>query len=211
MTLKVIIEHDEDTSSPAEDDGQWTLYSFSSRHVSYRDPESLGLSLDRDEDGTPIIRSPGLRSKLRVGLAFFISYFEHGQCVWSLRGTGPQCRFDSVSVAGLLVWEHKPGDMGARTREARAKDAAGFLTSYTAWCNGDTWYYRVEDEDGEALDACGGFLGPDVGYMFDTAVASVEARLSEPTTFEGDYDEAEDEWGAAVERLKARKPAEVVS
>jgi hypothetical protein len=59
--------------------------------------------------------NPGLRSKLRTGLAFFASYYQHGRCVWFLPGEGPNCPWDSVRVAGLLVWEQPVENLGPKT------------------------------------------------------------------------------------------------
>lgn len=167
-TLNVFIEHDPDVDSPMDDDGQWTLHSFGRRHKSYRDPETLGLSPQLGDDGLPTVDDADLRAKLDSGLAFFCSYYEHGLCRWSLIGEGPRCPWDSIRVAGLLVWDHAEADMGAKTHEDRARDARVFLETYTAWCNGETYWYRVEDAAGNVVDSCGGFVGPDVTYMIES-------------------------------------------
>jgi hypothetical protein len=153
MNYKLIIEHDPDCENPAEYEHNWRVYSFNSRHTSYRDPNVFF------DNGKPKL---WLRNKLRVGLAHVLSYCEHGLCQWSIRGTGPQCRWDSVRVAGLAIWEHKPNDIGAQTLEGRAKDCADFLKDYTDWLNGNCYYYRIEDEQGNLIDACGRFIGDSV-------------------------------------------------
>lgn len=152
-TLTVRIEHDQDCESPMDCDGQWKLYSFSHRHNNYEDPESF-----RDEHGNVKI---GLRRKLDVGLAFLLDYFEHGQGCWSRSGHGPQCQWDNSPGAGLLIWEHKPSDIGAKTMEARGKDADSFLDVYNDWANGNCYGYVIEDAD-EEIDSCWGFIGDDV-------------------------------------------------
>lgn len=216
MTIKITVASDPDLENPAEFDGSWTPYSFGRQHASYKDPEALGLSLDRDEDGKPKIMNPGLRRKLKVGLAFFLAYYEHGGCVWSLTGEGPQCRWDSVRIAGLLVWEHKPGDMGAKTPEARAKDARAFLESYNAWSNGEGLGYAVEsgvecdhgDTHWEHIDSCWGYFPNDKDHVFDSILAAIpEERRNEPRVFDGDLAKAIDcerELEKAAEREKAR-------
>mgnify|MGYP001604435674 FL=1 len=160
--VTVFIEPDDDPESPSEWDG-WKPYSFNSRHSNYKHPDQLDLG-SLGEDGKPIVRNPGLRRKLEVGLAFFLSYYEHGSCVWALLDQAPKCRWDGTRIAGLLVWDQKPKDMGAKTYEARAKDAAAFLDTYTKWCNGWVYGYRVEDPE-EKIDAgCWGFY--DLDQMF---------------------------------------------
>ena len=150
------LHHDSDIQNPSEFDGSWTLYSFSRRHASYRDPSEFF------PNGRPSI---GLRRKLEVGTAFVLSYFEHSGCKWSLRGKGPKCQFDSVDVAGILIWENSVKDMGAKTKEQRAQDAEYFLTIYTDWCNGNGYGYDVTDEKGELLDSCFGFYGSEIAHM----------------------------------------------
>lgn len=165
--MKIVkIFHDEDAESPMEFDGSWTLYSFNRRHVNYKNPAAFFGDFGEPNDE--------LKEKLNVGLAFILSYYEHGSCIWSRQGMGQQCQWDTVGVAGVLVWEHKPDDL-AKTIEERAKDADIFLATYTAWCNGEVYGYSVEEEvkkpcghmEIEHGDSCYGFFGPDLAYMFD--------------------------------------------
>lgn len=159
----VTLRYDSDLEDPCNEDG-WKVYSFSHRHRSYRNPA------DFFPNGKAGI---GLRRKLAVGTAFILSYFEHGGCVWSLRGTGPRCQWDSVDVAGVLVWEGKVADLGPKTYEDRAKDASAFLRVYTAWCNGEGYSYSVDNvkqlpcghTETESVDSCGGFYGTDLDFM----------------------------------------------
>ena len=182
IPLRVRIAHDDSPVCPMEDWGrQWKLYSFGRRHVHYKDPEALGLG-DLNEAGLPKVRNPGLRSKLRAGLAFFLSYYEHGRSQWSLLDTGPQCRFDSVRLAGLLVWEHPPDDMGAKTREKRAANAKQFLDTYNAWANGDVYGYDIEDPEGIVSDSCWGYFGNDTEYMLECIQQAAGGR---PVFFTG--------------------------
>lgn len=156
--ITVTVEPDDSPENPSDWDG-WKPFSFSSQHLNHTDPEKLGLSLNQGPDGIPIIRNPGLRRKLDVGLAFWLSYYEHGSCVWALLDQAPKCRFDGTRIAGLLVWGQPPKDMGAKTYEARAKDAAAFLDTYTKWCNGWVYGYSIDDPEGKVDGGCWGFYG----------------------------------------------------
>lgn len=160
--VTITIEPDEDAENPCDWDG-WKVFSFNSRHRrSYAHPEKLGLSTALDDHGLPKITNPGLRRKVEVGLAHFLSYYEHGACMWSLLGGGPQCRWDSTRIAGLLVWGQPPGNMGNKTREAREKDAAAFIETYTSWCNGSVYGYSINDPEGEIEnEGCWGFYDMD--------------------------------------------------
>lgn len=132
--LFATLEHDGDAQNPC-DDGNFTVYSLGRNHLN-----SIGL-----ERANELLEEHGKR-------AFRLSYFEHGSCVWSLQGQGPQCEFDSVSFAGVLVIE---GDDDFDF-ESYAKSA---LEEYTSWCNGDVYGYTIKaykllrDSDGDAISS----------------------------------------------------------
>lgn len=162
--LIVTIKGDSDLECPSNFDGNWKLYSFNRRHSNSETPDHFGLRMGRDGN----IKAPvGLQRKLNVGTAFMLDYYEHSGSVWSLHGEGMQCKWDTSSYGGILIWEHKVSDMGAKTREARAKDAASFLETYNCWANGDGYGYTIEDEEGNEIDSCWGFYGNDVNYMIN--------------------------------------------
>src|SRR6185437_5228951 len=120
--------HDDSPECPMDAyDGQWRLYSFRRDSIHRENPERFF------PNGKPNI---GLRRKMQVGLAFLLDYFEHSLGRYDIAGTGPNDQWDTSHNAGLLVWEHKPGDMGAKTYEARQKDAEAFLETYNNWMNG---------------------------------------------------------------------------
>lgn len=190
MKYTVTIENDQDTENPTSLDGRWKIYSFSTRHASYRSPDDFF-----GDNGRPHL---WLQNKLRVGLAHVLSYHEHGNCVWSLQGHGPQCPWDSVDVAGLAIWEEKPSHMGAKTYEDRAADCEKFLECYTDWCNGACYYYRIErigkacvacgamtEEGSEDIASCGGFIGEEhLAECLQEAMP--EDATSDNTELEGD-------------------------
>ena len=151
----------------------------------------LGLG-DLQSDGLPQVRDRKLRDKLKNGLAHFLSYFEHGDCLWFRKdGTTPggvEFQWDGVRLAGLLVWEHRATAMGAKTFEERAKDADGFLKEYTDWANGHGYRYSIETPSGKVLDSCGGFLG-DPDDMLDNIAAEIFNRSF---TVTGDASNLED-------------------
>jgi hypothetical protein len=164
MTDKIVVyvEPDYSAEDPCSYDG-WKVHSFGRRHSNYADPRDVGF----DDDGQP---TEELREKLKKGLAFKLSYFEHSNCGWSLQGEGYDCPWDSVNFAGLLVWEQDEGDLGPSTFEERQKDARGFIETYTDWCNGRCFGYRAakvrdcptcgqEEEVDDHVDSCWGFIG----------------------------------------------------
>ena len=81
----------------------------------------------------------------------------------------------------MLVWEQDEGNIGAKTREDREKDARAFIERYTEWCNGEVYGYTVEafrvcecceqdvelsdEEVGLDLPSVGGYYGSDIEGM----------------------------------------------
>ncbi|OHD23795.1 MAG: hypothetical protein A2Y38_17040 [Spirochaetes bacterium GWB1_59_5] len=162
--LIVTVKYDSDLQCPTDWDCQWALYPFNSRLMNSKNPSEFGLRMGRDGN----IKAPiGLQRKLDVGTAFMLDYYEHGGSAWSLHGEGMQCRWDTSSYDGILIWENKPSDMGAKTREARAKDANSFLETYNCWANGQGYGYEIENEEGEDIDSCWGFYGNDLKHMVE--------------------------------------------
>lgn len=177
--LRVRIEPDQDAENPTSWCQEWRIVSFNSRHCNFEHPDNY----------MPV--SIGLRRKLEVGTAFFLSYYEHGLCRWSLSGEGSTCPWDSVGTAGIMLYDN-PGNMGAKDYEGRAKDARGFLETYTPWCNGDVWGYIIEDADGETLDSCWGYCGMDDATEQAKAAAEYEsAQLAKEAQAEASADELE--------------------
>lgn len=185
--IVIKLEHDHDVDNPCTEDG-WKVHSFSSNHGTFTEPSELGL----DEDGEP---DEALRAKIKSGLAFVLSYYEHGGCEWSLQGEGQKCRWDSVRLAGLMIWEQDVDNLGALSYEDREKDARENLNVFNQWCNGHTFWYsavRVADckscgqeEEVEDLDSCGGFIGHE--HLFDHIREALDLE-GETVEFRGEAD-----------------------
>jgi hypothetical protein len=156
--LTLEINHDSDVELPDACYDGWRLVSFGRKHRNYEDPDKYVKSFDqRTREVTPA--NIGLARKLNAGLAFLLSYYEHGLGAWSLIGEGTQCPWDTAYLAGILIWSGKPGDIGANTLDDRAEDARDFLESYNAWANGETYWFRLSDENGGEIETIGGFIG----------------------------------------------------
>lgn len=162
--LTITIGYDQDTDNPTQNDGAWKLYSFSTRHVNFKHPDHFFTENRK--------LKTKYSNKVRVGLAFLLGYHEHGNCQWALSGEQQPCQWDSVNVAGILIWEEPASNMGAKTKEDRAKDARSFLEEYTNWCNGECYYYSIEDENGNDCGGCGGLIGADT--LFDCMSEDIE-------------------------------------
>lgn len=155
--LILTVEYDQDSECPNDFDG-WKLKSFNRRHASFDDPYKW---LAKGKEGEIIGANIGITGKLRAGTAFILSYHEHGNCQWALRGEAFPCQWDTAQVAGILVWEQALDNLGSKTYADRQKDARVFLETYTDWCNGSVYGYLLENEQGEHVDSCFGFYGSD--------------------------------------------------
>jgi hypothetical protein len=135
--------------SPCDNDG-WKLYSFArSKFITDVNPDEYVEDYNR-QTGEVTPANPELAEKLEKGLAFWLSYHEHGLCQWFLKGSGgPRCQWDTTSLAGILVWEYKEDDIGGKTYADREKDADAFMENYTEWANGHVhdWSVREPGEE----------------------------------------------------------------
>ena len=140
--LIVEIDVSQGPESPCANGG-WQLHSFArNKFVTDVDPDEYVGNYDRATgDVTPA--TDDLKAKLAAGLAFWLSYFEHGDGQWSLKGEGQQCRFDGTKLAGILVWEE--GEEFAPKKEEREAHARRFLEAYSEWANGYVYDWSVRE------------------------------------------------------------------
>src|SRR5271165_7544720 len=175
QTYRLAVYADPDVPNPLED---WSkmgrLLSLNRRHGNF-DPAGVEDAIENNPDAVPL------------------SYFEHGQCLWSVAGELPaaaRCPWDSVSFAGVWLPDSETlasaRNYGGRTRQLfMRKRARQACDAYTQWCNGEVYGYQVErvtacgtchGEQAEPLDSCWGFFGLD--YCLGEAKSIVEARKS---------------------------------
>lgn len=168
--------HDDCPVDPCTWD-HWKVYSFLQRHQHFRPPADFGIDGD---DLTLHVRDRGVRRKLSVGLAFLLSYYEHGQSEWRLCRRNPERSL--AAVDGIILWEQKPTALGLKTYAERQEAARQFLETYTAWCNGAVYGFRVEKPDGQLCDSCFGFY--ELEYLFEAYLAPLLDHAI--VTFRGD-------------------------
>lgn len=150
--IKVHLDYD--VNSPCEEDGNWQVYSFNRSHTNYKHPDEIF----KDSDGE---KNQEIEEKLKVGLAFVLSYYEHGLSMWSVAGSGPQCEWDTTRFAGIAVWEEDPDNMGAKTYEDRKKDCQRGMETYTEWCNGHCYWYQITNRRGKVIEQNSYLIGND--------------------------------------------------
>ena len=150
IVFKKILQ-DECPSNPLEDcDAMGKIFSFSNRHVNSINQEQTEALLE--EHGKD---------------AVFLSYFEHGNCLWGVKGSMgsmPDFRWDGVGTAGLwipdkyLIEEAEKFD--EKERRAKIEEWAGQACAlYTQYCNGEVYgvivkaYKAKYHESGELYDS----------------------------------------------------------
>lgn len=198
MVLTVRLENDPDTENPIgqSGDSRERIVSFNKKHLSYADPEEF---FDWTPEG--MVPKIGLRRQLETGCAVLLDYYEHGNCLWSLAGFGPQCRWDTSRGAGIY-W--LPTDVPKDQREKYAESA---MDEYSDWCNGTCYYYSIEDDAGETIDSCGGFIGS--AHFMEEVKDVVESYLEdhevEEIVVEGDSAWLNEHY--PLPQVKAKEPS----
>ena len=153
-TLTLKIYNDSDCECPIGESGDESerILLFRKGSTFYADIYDY-FHVNEDKEVVPdTIR---LQRQLDCETAFVVSCYEHGAVHYSLQGEGSSCPWDSTSFAGIY-W--LPSDV---TPERRKSYARGMMESFTDWCNGNCFGYVLEDESGEEIDSCWGFIGDD--------------------------------------------------
>jgi hypothetical protein len=170
--ITIRIEQDTDAMAPWNPDfadGQWTLHLFGRnfcKPVGAERDEYISTTggwstpaKDRREYPATI----GLRRKLTTGLAWWIQHFDYGS-----GGERIYLDCDIERANGILLWEHKPSDMGAKTVDERKQDAQCYVTECNQYFEGDVYGVIVDETDypAEYHDSCWGFYGIDAVMSF---------------------------------------------
>ena len=105
-------------------------------------------------------------------IAFPVYMYDHSGAAYSIRPFS--CPWDSGRAGTLFL---RRSDFGRPLRKA----AESILARYTAWANGQVYGFIVEDEDGEHLDSCWGFIEPDGadGYVLEAGRDSLAHLAAE--------------------------------
>lgn len=165
--------HHSDCADDPSDCGIYEFFSFNSRHVNFKHPNEFGLCPGKN--GDPYFSIAKFRNLYKRGLIYILSCYQHSGIVWSMKGEGPQCQFDTAQVAGLICLnetEHKRLRLKRREEIARS-----YLKEYNQYINGEVYGFTIEekiDEDGEEtkfIDSCGGYY--DAEQMIEDAFESI--------------------------------------
>lgn len=198
----VSFHYDQDAVNPCEDwDGFGMIRSLSTKHGN-------NISIEEVEDM--------LQDEVCKKQIVALSYFEHGNCRWGIRGTMDSMadfNWDGVNFAGIWIpdseciasvdiWEKQAKEKGEEFNRYKKFEemAEQACKTYTAWCNGEVYGYRIElyrfqfDDDSEPIDdqsyyecnidplwedSCWGFYDDDdMKYIQDTILESLNLHLN---------------------------------
>jgi hypothetical protein len=180
------------------DESSFEVISFGRRHGNYEDPDVVLACQHEDEEGYQCDQLPWVHSygdladiagfqtkRSGVGASEWItdheyqpdpdilsglSYFEHGNCRWTLDSIDPAGGWDpggwdTARLAGVLKWNptgycteaEKPEQRkwwDGLDNEERREIMMSFLDEYTNWCNGECYVVTVEEWVERDPDPC---------------------------------------------------------
>lgn len=174
MTIRIC--YDENAESPREWDNVGTIYS---NHMDYN-PDGHKIDEIENEDGELVSGELDWRF---IWLPVY--YYEHsGLSVSTKRDYPYNDSWDSglfgiIAVEkGRLIKEHGWRVITKERREEILRVLEGEIETFDSYCRGEVYGFVVEDESGEAIDACGGYYGDDgMGYAILEAKGIVDYEL----------------------------------
>jgi len=163
------IEQDQDiTDSPRDWDNLGKMVCFHRRY-------NLGDKHDfkTPEDAKDFLRGGELGSEVAVSLPLFL--LDHSGLSMSTGDFGDP--WDSGQVGFIYAtWDDVKKEYGDTSPESlqRAKEVLqGEVETYDQYLRGDVYYYKIEDEDGEIVESCGGYYGEE--YAKNDGIRSLNA------------------------------------
>ena len=153
----ITIEYDSDSENPRAWDAADTLavyhrnYDFGDKKL-FNDPEDLQAWLI--DQGAAVHWLP-------------VYMYEHGGVTISASPFG--CRFDSGQIGVIYISAETAKKEGINDPIAYMK---GSIADLDTWLRGEVYMYRIENDEGDFLDACGSYFGED--YCISEAKALVD-------------------------------------
>lgn len=166
LTLKIIADpYGGAHNNPAEEDEAIVFAVLHGRYSNSERAKGLGLT-------TPEAIEAYAHEKRATWAAFPLYLYDHsGTTYRASQGGNPfvgrlpqgHAEFDSGRVGSIFVDFEAVGCKKSWKKAQKLahafKAAQGFCEYYTDWANGNIWGYVIEDEDGEHVDSCWGFIG----------------------------------------------------
>lgn len=154
----VEISYDPDASSPRDDDPGTEMVLY---HRQYTFPNDAGIDLDLYGGWTEIADV-----LTRCGALYILPVYmlDHSGVALSVRDFGDPWDSGQAGVAYVTrdIWKDTQGAEWTGSDEDRAQAAAMIKADvelYGSYVNGECYWYRVLDWDGEEMEASHGFIG----------------------------------------------------
>lgn len=181
LTLKIILDDMGHTESPLDDGTNAVI--FAVLHRRYANPaESFDLVAKPEGSEEPFydFTTPeGIadfeKDMADAGdkaewVAFPLFMYDHSGTIYKAsEGGNPfSCQWDSGRI-GIIALKKSEfyGPDHAEHGKPYIETANGICDNYTEWANGEIYGYVVEDETGEQLDSCWGFIGTWDSYVLE--------------------------------------------
>ena len=195
-TVNVKIDDDPGAVSPRDWDNLGTIKSFS-RHLldEYTGPKYASVpaadvpaevlvQCDQWDDDVPMAELDLTQPRhfiawLQITGAEFLTLYAyvHGGIALSAGTDVLICPWDSGQVGYYFTNQEIIDKFGTPPDRVRAC-LLGEVEEFAAYLRGEVYGYQVEDEDGEIIDSCWGFIG-DSDYCLTEGVAVAEYQIKE--------------------------------
>lgn len=182
LTLKIELDDMGGTESPVSED---EAVIFAVLHRRYTNPvleqrhaQALSFDFTSTEGIAHFENEMDEAGDKSEWIVFPLYMYDHsGTSYQCSEGGNPfSCRWDSGRV-GVIALKRAdvgtPGEVHKRDGypdyvvPSYLEQAQQVCENYTAWANGEIYGYVVEDERGDTLDSCWGFIGDPDGYVRD--------------------------------------------
>jgi len=157
---RLVIEHDDDTTSPREWSNLGYFITVDSRQRSpdkNTELESIvkdtGERASNQADHIAMIREEIERSNEKVLAIYPIAKYEHSCVSYSI---GTKNGFDYSNNSFYIITEKSQKEVGVLKKDWE-KCIKNELEEYTKWSNGECYQFCLYNEQGEVEDSCGGF------------------------------------------------------
>lgn len=158
---RLVISYDNDTESPRN----WSnLGYFFTMHSRYCSPDSQDNSLYRiildtewsannSESHMQLIKKEAKEQGINIKAIYPVYCYDHSSIAYH-RGTSHG--WDISNCGFYIVTDETAKEFGAKRKDYE-KVIDQELETYTKWTNGEVYQFILRDEQGNVVDACGGF------------------------------------------------------
>ena len=159
------IDYDELIDNPRDWDNLSTMIFFHKRY-------DLGDKHDYNADdftGWNEMRNQLIKD-FDPAVISYVHMLDHSALSFSMQsfnGRSPYAHWDSGIVGFILITretmrkEYKWKKLTSKRQEKLYQYMKGELETYQAYCNGEVYYYTINDPDDDFVDSCGGYYDTD--------------------------------------------------